>query len=141
MYNTPYLLKIVYYSGTIVVMFKKWLLLIALIFGLPAFSGEVENALDKGNNVFLYLTSAKCKYCVAFNPIYNRLLQKHNGEFSFFKVDSSSKYGRGLMLEYSAYYVPYVVLLNKPKKKGIHIPPPCLMDDVCLESALKDFRS
>ncbi len=134
-------MKIVFCDVIIVVMFKKWLLLLTLFFGLPAFSGEVENALDKGNNVFLYLTSAKCKYCVMFNPMYNKLLQKHNGEFSFFKVDSSTKYGRGLMFEYSAYYVPYVVLLNKPKKKGIHIPPPCLLDEVCLESALKDFRS
>lgn len=121
-------------------MFKKWLLLFAFFFMQAALAGEVESALNKGNNVFLYITSPRCKYCVRFDPIYNKLLQTHNGEFSFFKVDSSTKYGHNLMYEYQAFYVPYVVLLNKPKGKGLHITPECLSDNACLEMAMKQFR-
>lgn len=121
-------------------MFKRFVLLIALLLMLPANAGEVENALEKGNNVFLYLYSADCKYCDAFNPIYNQLLKDYNGQYSFFKVDSKSRYGMHLAYDFRAAYLPYVVLLNGRKKKALHLHPLCLMDNKCLNNGMKDFR-
>lgn len=122
------------------VMFKKCLMLLALALVMPAHAGEVENALAKGDNVFLYLYSPRCKYCTMFSPMYNRLTKTHNGQYSFFKIDSGSKYGNSLMYEYGGTYVPYVVLMNEKKKKALHIPPQCLMDSVCLQTEMNAFR-
>ena len=36
-------------------MLKKCLLILISMAFLPALAGEVENAINKGNNVFLYL--------------------------------------------------------------------------------------
>jgi len=121
-------------------MFKKCLLLLAFLLIIPAQAGEVENAISKGNNVFLYLYSPRCKYCVIFSPIYNKLTKTYNGQYSFFKEDTSTKYGNYLMHEFGGTYVPYVVLINGKKKTALHIPPACLMDNVCLEMEMKNFR-
>lgn len=120
-------------------MFKKCLLLFLLL-TIPVYAGEVENAIAKGDNIFLYMFSPKCKYCVMFSPTYNKLSKIYDGQYSFFKVDSSTKYGRSLMYEFGGTYVPYVVLINSKKKQALHIPPPCLMDRVCIEAEMKTFR-
>ena len=122
------------------VMFKKCLMLLVLALVMPAYAGEVENALAKGDNVFLYLFSPKCQYCTRFTPIYNTISKTCNGQYSFFKIDSSSKYGNSLMYEYGGTYVPYVVLIKGKKKKALHIPPRCLMDSVCLQAEMNAFR-
>lgn len=44
------------------------------------------------------------------------------------------------MYEFGGTYVPYVVLINSKKKQALHIPPPCLMDRVCIEAEMKTFR-
>lgn len=121
-------------------MFKKFLLLIALLFILPANAGDLENALEKGHNIFLYLFSPDCKYCDMFNPEYKKLLSEYNGQYSFFKIDSTTKYGKNLMYEFRATYVPYVVLVNDAQKKALRIHPACLMDSRCLNSEMKAFR-
>ena len=54
----------VYNNDIISVMIKKGLLLIlSAFFIIPSFAGEVENAINKGHNVFLYLYTPDCKYC------------------------------------------------------------------------------
>ena len=101
-------------------------MLLLLGLTIPACAGEVENAIAKGDNVFLYLHSPSCKY--------------YNGQYSFFKVDTTTKYGHELMYEFGGTYVPYVVLINGKKKAAMHIPPACLLDNVCLEAEMKEFR-
>lgn len=136
-----YLLKKVYNSDIISVMIKKCLLLILLLFlGLPSFAGEVENAINKGHNIFLYLYTPDCKYCQMYSPMYNKLSKAHNGEFVFIKEDASTKYGRKLMYEFRGSYVPYVVMINGAKKKAMQILPDCMMDTVCTEVEMKKFR-
>lgn len=122
------------------VMLKKCLMLLMLAIIMPVQAGEVENALAKGDNVFLYLFSPRCKYCVMFSPAYNKLTKAYNGQYSFFKVDSTTKYGHELMYEFGGTYVPYVVLINEKKKKALHIQPACLMDSLCLQTEMKNFR-
>ena len=123
------------------IMFKKCLLFLSLFSMLPTFAGEVENALDKGYNVFLYLFSPECKYCTMFTPNYNKILHKHNGQFVFIKADTSTKYGSSLLYEYRGSYVPYVIMINSKKKVAAQIPPYCLMDLKCIESSMEEFRN
>lgn len=128
------------YNDIIKCMFKRFLLLIALLFILPANAGEIADALDKGHNVFLYIFSHDCKYCDAFDPIYDKLLKEYNGKYSFFKIDSSTNYGRRIMYEFRATYVPYVMLMNSTQKKAMNLHPTCLLDNKCLNSEMKKFR-
>ena len=107
---------------------------------LPSFAGEVERALDKGYNVFLYLYSPRCKYCKMFDSNYN-ISKNHDGQFVFIKVDSSTKYGKELMFEFGGSYVPFVVMINTKKKVGEHINPHCLMDLKCVEDNMDEFRN
>jgi len=122
-------------------MLKKFVLGILFLFmAFPVCAGELENALDKGNNVFLYLYSPKCKYCQMFDYNYGRLLKDYDGQYSFIRVNSSTLYGKNLMYAYRASYVPFVLLLNKSKNKSMHINPACLMEDICIETEMKQFR-
>lgn len=132
----------VYNNDIISVMIKKGLLLIlSAFFIIPSFAGEVENAINKGHNVFLYLYTPDCKYCKIYSPKYNELIKSHNGEFAFIKENASTNYGRKLMYEYRGGYVPYVVMINGKKHKAMQILPDCLMDTVCTETEMKRFRS
>lgn len=122
-------------------MFKKCLLFLSLFTVLPSFAGDVEKALNKGYNVFLYLYSPKCKYCTKFSPKYEQVKKTHNGEFVFVKADTSTQYGRSLMTEFSGSYVPYVIMINTRKKVAVQIHPYCLMDLKCIESNMAEFRN
>ncbi len=119
-------------------MFKKCLLILISMAFLPVFAGEVENAINKGHNVFLYLYTSDCSYCQQFMPRYNKLTKMYDGQYNFFKINAMSPYGKELMRNYQGSYVPYVLLLNK--KKGMNLTPSCLDDMACVEKGLKDFR-
>lgn len=121
-------------------MFKKCLLILSIIGILPCFAGELENAFVKNDNVFLYLYTPQCGYCTKFTPRYNKLSKMYDKQYAFVKVDASSKYGYQLMSQYRGSFVPYVLLLNQKKKLALQLPPACLMDNACVENALKDFK-
>ena len=121
-------------------MLKKCIFLLSFFLLNPAHAGNIENALKRGDNVFLYLYSPDCKYCTMFTPIYEKLTKTYNGQYTFSKVDTSTNYGKILMYQYQGRYVPYVVLINNKKNKATHITPMCLLDDVCLNTEIKQFR-
>ena len=118
-------------------MFKKGLLTLLLMGLLPVFAGEVEDAINKNQNVFLYLYTPKCKYCVKFSPIYNQLAKAKEGNYTYIKVDASSRYGYELMRKYRGRFVPYVLLVKKDK--AVQILPNCLMDSACVKQEIKKF--
>ena len=123
-------------------MFRKCLLFLFSIFMItPAFAGEFDKAMEKGYNVFLYLYTPKCKYCTMFSPNYKKAVKQHDGQFVFIKVDASTKYGRSLMDEFGARFVPYVVMLNSQKKYAVQISPDCLMDLKCMNKSMEQFRN
>ncbi len=120
---------------------KSLLFLLTMFITLPAFSGEFENAMSKGHNIFLYLYSPRCKYCTMFTPTYKQLEKSHDGEFVFIKTDSTTAYGKELMYEFHAGFVPYVIMINSQKKIAAQITPDCLIDKGCVEKSMKNFRS
>lgn len=105
---------------------------------LPVFAGEVENSLNQGHNVFLYLYSSNCGYCKLFAPKYDKLSKMYDGQYNFYKFNAGTQYGHDLLLRYKGHYVPYVLLINN--KKTIQILPNCLSDMVCVEKEMKLFR-
>ena len=100
-------------------------------------AGELETALQKNNNVFLYLYTADCGYCRTFSPVYNKLSGIYSGRFTFIKEDAAKPYGYELLRRYNGRYVPYVLLINPDKAQLIT--PACLSDNVCLETTIKNF--
>ena len=116
----------------------KLLSTIMLLATIPVFAGEVENNLNKGHNIFLYLYSADCYYCKEFTPRYNKLAKTHDGQFNFIKVDTKTPYGYSLISQYHGMYVPYVLLINKTR--AVPLMPSCLSDMMCIEKSMKDFR-
>ena len=81
-------------------MLKKCLLILISMAFLPVFAGEVENAINKGNNVFLYLYTPDCSYCQKFSPRYDKLAKMYDGQYNFFKIDANTAYGRDLIVKY-----------------------------------------
>ena len=122
-------------------MFKKCLFILLIIGMLPVFAGELENALSKDKNVFLYLYTPSCGYCTKFSPRYEKLSKMYDGQYSFVKVDASTPYGYQLMSKYCVRYVSYVLLLSTKKNNGVQLAPSCLMDRECVEKSMKEFKS
>ena len=118
-------------------MLKKCLLFLMLFSVLPICAGELENAINKRDNVFLYLYTPNCGYCTKFTPRYNKLSKMYDSKFAFVKIDASTNYGITLARKYRAGFVPYVMLLNKNKSQFVS--PSCLSDNVCVENAIKKF--
>ena len=120
-------------------MIKRFLVLFIMCISLPVFAGTFEDALKSNNNVFLYLYTPECKYCVKFDPVYQKLVKNHNGDCSFVKVNARTPYGTGLLRRFRSPYVPFVVVANSKKNTFVNISVDCLLDYVCTEQSLKQI--
>ena len=122
-------------------MLKKFLLIL-FCFGLnPAWSGELEEAFYKKDYVFLYLYTPECGYCKKFEPKFEILSKTYDNYYAFLKINAKTSYGYKLMRTYNGRYVPFVLLLNKNTKQGAQVNTECLMNNVCMDKVLKDFRN
>lgn len=119
-------------------MLKKLLLPILLSFSLTSFAGEVDEAIERGSNVVLFLNMPQCGYCQMFEPRFEKATQKYSDKYSFFNVNIESEYGKSLMYKYRATHVPFVMLMNNKKIKSI--PAHCLLDTACFNKELESFR-
>ena len=121
-------------------MLKKLVILTSLIFALPAYAGEYENALMTGNSVFLYLYTKECRYCKQFNPIYEKLTDgTYKNNYKFLKIDANTEYGGNLMRMFRASYVPFVVLVDAKRQVMSGVTPTCLLNQSCVDKELKLF--
>ena len=118
-------------------MLKKCLLVFSLLCLIPAWAGELEDALASKDKVFLYMYTKDCSYCKKFNPIYNKVSETHTKDYAFVKIDAETPYGRNMMRQFRAGFVPYVLVMNAKQAKFIN--PVCLLDTACVEKELKNF--
>jgi len=120
---------------------KRILLLFLLCWSLvlPAFSGVYEDALSKNDKVFLYFYIPDCKTCKAFDRIYDSL-QAKNKDFGYVRVDANTLYGSRLIWKMRGRYVPYIILADSKTKKTVNISHTCVMDEVCMQRAMKSFK-
>lgn len=119
-------------------MLKRILSVLLILGCIPAFAGELENALAKNKNVFLYFYTPECGYCNKFLPRYNKLSKMYDKNYTFIKLDASTQYGHSVFRKFKGRYVPYVVLINY-KNKVAQIDPNCLMNTECSEQELMKF--
>ena len=70
---------------------------------------------------------------------YEKLKQKFGGNCKFLKIDANTEYGGSLMRRISAYYVPYVVLINNQERTMQRIVPTCLLNYACTKDAVDKF--
>ena len=122
-------------------MFKKIFLIFILSLFLPAIAGEYEDAIKSNNYVLLYMYTPKCGYCAKFNPIYNKIKTVYGKKYKFVKVDASTEYGKKLMWDCGAYYIPYVLLVNNQTRSIGKIQQECLFNYACMQHALDNFSN
>lgn len=119
------------------VLLTLWVLLSVFI---PVNAGELEDALGKGKDVFLYLYSPECKYCVMFSPKYEQLKKTYASKYTFVKANTQTPYGARLYYKYQAHYIPFVVMINSKQDRVLRISPNCLIDSVCADIELKKWN-
>ena len=119
------------------------IIMIFFFFGYvcPVYSGELENSLEAGENIFLYLYTKNCGYCEKFNPVYKKIETTFNKNIKFIKIDAYTAYGRYLMKSFKANYVPYVVFINSKSNDAVEFAPNCLLSYSCSEKALRDMSN
>ena len=122
-------------------MIKKILLLVCMLFALNVYAGELENAINANDYVFLYMHTPNCGYCKKFNPIYENLVKTYGSEITFVKIDASNRYGFNIMRSYNARYVPFVVLIKSKERKGWQVDTRCLLDNACINKTIKEFKN
>ncbi len=123
------------------IMFKKFFIFISvlLISVIPAFAGQYEDALRTGQPVLLYMYTKQCQYCKQFEPVFEKLVQNLKKEYRFVKIDAESPYGRLLMRDFRAGYVPYVILADASRQYITSVDPTCLLEYSCVHQNMKDF--
>ena len=121
-------------------MLKRLLILLSLFFVLPANAGELEDALSKHPNVFLYLYTPECGYCTRFTPKYEKLSKVYDSSYGFVKINANTAYGYKLMRQYGARYVPFVVLVKSKNNYAAQVQTACLMDTPCMDKVLGNFK-
>lgn len=120
-------------------MLKKLLCIFSILFILPVYSGEYEDALNSNDKVFLYMYTQQCGYCRKFEPIYNKLRLNNAKSCKFLKIDASSRYGNGIMRDLGAAYVPYVVVIDTKRSVARSVAPSCLLDYACIKDVVDKF--
>ena len=122
-------------------MLKNIIAFVFCLFMLPACGGEFEDALKQNDNVFLYLYSSDCSACNKFMNEYNKLSKIYGKSYGFVKVDANQTYGKLLLMTFWGQYVPFVALVSEKHRTALRIEPDCMMNNVCIEKALKDFQN
>ena len=120
-------------------MFRKILIIIALLTMNVAYAGSYEDALKKNDKVFMYLYIPQCKTCKAFDNIYYNL-QKQIKDYGFVRINAETAYGARLLAKYKGMYVPYIILTDSKTKKSVNVNHTCVMDEVCLIRVMKSFK-
>ena len=120
-------------------MLKKFLLILMFLGTIPAYSGEFEEAARTHDKIFLYMYTKDCGYCVKFNPIYNKIMQKYNNNCKFLKINANTEYGSSLMRAMNAYYVPYVAMVDNNKRIVKTVTPTCMLNYGCAMDAVDKF--
>jgi len=120
-------------------MFKKLLLLFFVISFIPVFAGEVEDAIAKKENIFVYLYTPTCGSCKSFDPIFKMLEQNNSDICKFLKINANTQYGYYIMQSYNARYVPFVIIVNGKAGKAAQMANVCIHDYNCAESTIKNF--
>ena len=120
-------------------MFRKLLIIFALFTINSVYAGSYENALQKNDKVFLYFYTTRCHTCKAFDPIFDNI-QTQNKDYGFVKVDAETSYGTRLIMKFKGRFVPYIILTDSKTKKSVNVNHACIMNEMCLLRAMKNFH-
>lgn len=118
---------------------KKLILFLVMMFFIPAFAGQYEDALRTGKPVVLYMYTKTCRYCKEFKPVFEKIVQNYRNTYRFVSVDAESPYGRLLMRDLYAGYVPFVVLSDSKRQYFVTVDPSCVIEYSCIEKEMKKF--
>ena len=119
-------------------MLKKLLLFLAIIICSSVFAGEYEDAIENHDKVFLYLYTPECGYCTKFSTFFEKLSELYGEKCKFLKIDASTKYGEELAKRFGIRFIPYVIIVEAKKDRGVVINPSCLVEYSCINKIVDD---
>ena len=122
-------------------MFKRsfYILIFILATQFSAFAGEFEKLVASYDKIFLYLYTPECSYCEKFNPIYEKVFNKHLNKCKFVKINANTKQGNELMRAVNGYYVPFVLLIDSSTRQIRRIDTNCLLNFSCVNNAVENL--
>ena len=120
-------------------MLKKILLTLLFSFTLSVFAGEYEDALKKSDKIFLYFYTDECRYCQKFKPIFEEISNLYREKCEILSIDGNTNYGQDLAQKFRVKFLPYVILVDVKKDKGLVINPDCLLQYACTDGIVKEF--
>ena len=118
---------------------KNLVTLLMLFCITPVYAGVYEDAMKGDKDVLLYLYTPYCKACNVMQPYFDDVIKSHK-ELNGVKVNADTFYGMSLMRKFKGRYVPYIVFSSPRTGKSVSINYSCVMDDVCMERALKGLK-
>ena len=118
-------------------MLKKVFFSLLLLLFLPVLAGEYEDAFKNNYKILMYLTMPECSYCNKFDKVYEELTISYGDKVKFLKIDTTTSYGKKLAESFRIKFVPYVILIEPKKEKGLVINPDCLLQYTCTENLIK----
>lgn len=113
--------------------------ILSLLFAVPVFAGDFEDAMKNSNRVCLYVYTPSCGYCKKFEPNYKKLVATYGQKCKFVKVNGETEYGARIGYKYGVKYVPYVALIYPKTQKGTKVSPDCLLDYACISNKINAF--
>ncbi len=120
-------------------MIKKIFVLFAFLLVPPVIAGQFEDAMATNENVFLYIYTPQCGYCMKFSQNYRRLISAYGQKCKFVKINGETPYGVNLATKLRANYVPFVALINSKANKGEIISSDCLLEYSCVSNKVNLF--
>lgn len=120
-------------------MLRILLCFLLLFLAVPAFAGQLEDAVKSNDKVFLYIHTPSCGYCKKFDSNYRKLLGAYGTRCKFLKLDATTPYGGAVANKYRVSFVPFVVLINTKSKQNTLVAPDCLLDYACINKRVNSF--
>ena len=119
-------------------MFKKIFSIFVILLISSVFAGEYEDVISNNDKVFLYLYSPDCSYCVKFKPFFEKLSTLYGEKCKFLGIDTKTKYGEQLAKRFGARFIPYVIIVETKKDRGVVINPSCLVEYSCVNKVVDE---
>ena len=120
-------------------MIKRVFNTLLLLFVFMSTTTVLDASEHNKKYTLTYLYTNNCSYCVRFEPVYQKLFNKYNSNYSFKKFDAHSELGARKARLYRITHVPFVIVENSESKEAINISPSCLIRYACVDRVLENF--
>lgn len=114
-------------------------LFIFITCSLSCLAESFEATLTKEPKILAYVYTNECKYCVSFNPIYEKIVKNYNSKLKIVKKNAKTAEGYYIMKKFNGVFVPFVIMIDNKNKQIYSVHPNCLLNYACMSNAVDVF--